>query len=370
MGYIYKPGGGNLKILSAINGITNGMLRMSDRKKYSILTFSVALVHFTLVFVFLRIGSVPMAVYNFFSVAGYLLCLLFIRKDLLELVFAYICIEVPLHSFLAIYAAGWEYGFAMYLIAIVPVEFEMSFALKDAVKGIKIAAVSSASSVVMFISCRMYSYFNAPYYVSDDPLFVQTVYLCNVVCTFALLCIYSFIFVSEINAGQAALKQKNAELANLAARDPLTGFYNRRKMHEFLYDAAESGEEFSLIMSDIDNFKHFNDTYGHDCGDLALKAVSDACRNCLEDCDRICRWGGEEFLILTRNSLEGAAETAEKIRKAVENRHIKFNGKDIKITLTLGVSRYDPESTVDKAITAADQKLYDGKAKGKNCVVK
>ncbi len=359
-----------MKILSAISGITNGVLKMSDRKKYSILTFSVALVHLTLIFVFIRIGSVPMAVYNAFSVAGYLLCIPLIKRGALGWVFTYICIEVPLHSFLAIYAAGWDFGFAMYLIAIVPVGFEMSFALKDTVKGIKGSALSSTLSLVMYISCRMYSYFNEPYYTVDDDLFVQTVYLCNVICTFALLCIYSFIFVSEINAAQSALKQKNSELANLAARDPLTGFYNRRKMHDFLYSAAESGETFSLIMSDIDNFKRFNDDYGHDCGDLALKAVSEVCSSCLSNECRICRWGGEEFLILIYCPADEAAAVAESIRAAVESRRLNFNGCDIRVTLTLGVSQYDPTSTVDKAITAADKKLYEGKSSGKNRVVK
>lgn len=359
-----------MKLLSAISGIINGTFRISDRKKYSILTLAIALVHLTLIFVFIRIGSVPMAIYNVFSVAGYLLCLLLIKYGYLGWVFAYICVEVPLHSFLAIYAAGWDFGFALYLIAIVPVGFEMSFSLKDTVQGIKASVISSMVSLVMFISCRMYSYFNAPYYTVDDKGFVRGVYFSNVICTFTLLSVYSLILISEINAAQAALKQKNAELANLAARDPLTGFYNRRKMHEFLYNTAESGKTFSLIMSDIDNFKHLNDTYGHDCGDLALKAVADACRSCLPDGDKICRWGGEEFLILITRPLDETAEVAEEIRSAVEKRRLKFNDSDVKITLTLGVSQYDPTSTIDKAITAADKKLYSGKAEGKNRVIK
>ncbi len=359
-----------MNFLSAVSGIINGTFRVSDRKKYSVLSLSVALVHLSLIFVFLYIGSLPMAIYNVFSVAGYLFCLLLVRKNALGWVFAYICVEVPLHSFLAVYAAGWDFGFAMYLIAIVPVGFDMSFALKDTIKGIKASVISSVISLAMFMSCRMYSYFNEPYYTVSDGSFVQKVYLCNVFCTFLLLCIYSFIFVSELNAAQITLRQKNSELAKLASRDSLTGFYNRRKMHEFLYTAAESDEPFSLIMSDIDNFKKLNDTYGHDCGDAALKTVSQVCSDCLPEGDRICRWGGEEFLMLTNRPLDDAAGIAEDIRAAVENCHLKFGDNDIRITLTLGVSQYDPNSTVDKAITAADQKLYIGKNNGKNCVVK
>lgn len=359
-----------MKFLSAIGGLMNGDLKISDRRKYSVLAVSIAFVHLSLIFVFAYIGSAPMAIYNVFSVAGYLLCLPLVKRGALGWVFAYICVEVPLHSFLAIYAAGWNFGFALYLIAIVPVGFEMSFALKDTVKGIKASVISSTISLVMFISCRMYSYFNAPYYTVENRFFVQMVYFCNVICTFLLLCVYSFILISEINSAQIILKQKNAELANLASKDSLTGFYNRRKMHEFLYNAAESGETFSLIMSDIDDFKHLNDTYGHDCGDEALKAVSAVCRGCMPEGGRICRWGGEEFLMLISSPLDDAASVAEKIRGAVENIRLDFGGCDVKITITLGVSQYDSSSTVDKAITAADQKLYAGKNSGKNRVVK
>lgn len=359
-----------MKLLAAMDGLFQGTYRISDRKKYSAIAVAVACVHLTLIFIFAYIGSKFMVIYNIFSVTGYLLCLPFIKKNKLGWVFAYICVEVPLHSFLAVYVAGWDFGFAMYLIAIVPVGFDMSFVLKNTVQGIKISMIFGLISSAMFVSCRMYSYYNAPYYCVSDKTFVQGVYFINVLCTFVLLLVYSFIFVSEINAAYAALRQKNAELANLAAKDTLTGFYNRRKMHEYLYTAAKGEETFSLIMSDIDNFKHINDTYGHDCGDEALKTVSEALRECMPDGDAICRWGGEEFLMLTKRPLEDAAYVAEKIRAAVEKRSVKYNGSEIKITMTLGVSQYDPASTVDKAITAADKNLYIGKNSGKNCVVK
>lgn len=359
-----------MRLISSVSGIINGNVKISDGKKYSALAVAIACVHMLLIFIFGTIGSVPMTIYNVCSVAGYLMCLPLIRRNALGWVFAYICVEVPLHSFLAIYTAGWNYGFAMYLIAIVPVGFDMSFALKNPVRGIKISMIFGLFSFVTFISCRMFSYYNVPLHSVDNEFFTQIVFFFNMLCTFLLLLVYSFIFASEIHAAQTALRKKNSELANLASKDTLTGFYNRRKMHEYLMCAAEGKETFSLIMSDIDNFKKLNDTYGHDCGDETLKAVSDACRSCVSDGDRICRWGGEEFLILTNRPLNAAADTAEKIRSAVEHCNLTFNGIDINVTMTLGVSEFDPSSTIDKAITAADQKLYIGKNSGKNRVVK
>lgn len=362
-------GGVQVKLFSAIGGIINGTVKISDRSKYSAITVAIACVHLLLIFIFSVLGSVPMAIYNACSVVGYLLCLPLIKRNALGWVFAYICVEVPLHSFLAICTAGWDFGFAMYLIAIVPVGFDMSFALKKPIRGIKISMLFGFVSFATFISCRMFSYYNVPRYVCGNEFFVQTVYFFNMLCTFLLLLVYSFIFASEIIAVHNVLIAKNAELANLAAKDTLTGFYNRRKMQEYLTAAVGDGERFSLIMSDIDNFKKLNDTYGHDCGDEALKAVSDTCRSCIDDGDRICRWGGEEFLILTKRPLGDAAGTAEKIRSAVESCRLVFNGSDVRITMTLGVSEYDPSSTIDKAITAADQNLYIGKNSGKNRVV-
>lgn len=344
--------------------------RLNENKKYYLLVTGVTCVHVALIFVFLSIGSVPMMIYNCFSVAGYLSCLLFIRKNALWFVYAYTSIEVPLHALLATYVVGWEYGFAMYMIAIVPVGFELSFALKNSQLGIKISLLTGVIDAALFFACRMYSYTHDPLIVSDSEILVQMIYMFNTLGTFLLLVVYSCIFTNEISSAHIALREKNAELVHIASTDALTGFCNRRKMHEYLYNAAEEDEQFSLIMSDIDNFKKINDTYGHDCGDEALRTVSDAFRDCMPADDRVCRWGGEEFLVLAKCPAEEAFEIAEKIRSTVERRHVKYNGYDIKITVTLGVSQYDPKSTVDKAITAADEKLYIGKNSGKNCVVK
>lgn len=359
-----------MKLFSGFKGILDGTVKFSDVQKYSLLTVSIALVHVMLVCVFIYIGSVPMAIYNVFSAAGYFLCLKPVKKNSLMKVYLYTCIEVMLHSVLAVYAAGWDFGFSIYLIAIIPIGFDMAFALDDTVKGIRTAVCFGVFSFATFVICREYSYYFEPVYTVKSEGFVRAVYIFNVLCTCALLIIYSYIFASEILVAQRDLEKNNKKLDSLASVDALTGLYNRRKMNALLSSAVKENITFSVIMSDIDDFKGVNDTYGHDCGDEVLKMVSEIIAGCLPEEDTVCRWGGEEFLMLSCRPLDEAADIAEKIRAAVESRRLSFDGKDISVTLTLGVSEFTSSSTMDSVITAADKKLYAGKNSGKNCVIK
>lgn len=359
-----------MNLFSGFKGILKGTVKFSDVQKYSLLTVCIASVHIMLIFVFLYIGSLPMTVYNVFSAAGYFLCLKPVKKKSFMKVYIYTCIEVMLHSVLAVYMAGWNFGFSMYLIAIIPIGFDMAFALDDTVKGIRTAVCFGVLSFATLVICREYSYYFEPVYAVKNEGFVRGVYIFNVMCTCALLILYSYIFAAEIMIAQLDLEKNNKKLDSLASIDALTGLYNRRKMNTILSSAVKNNITFSVIMSDIDNFKGVNDTYGHACGDEVLKMVSEIVAGCLPEEDTVCRWGGEEFLMLSCRPIDEAADIAEKIRVAVESRRLSFDGKDISVTLTLGVSEFTSTSTMDSVITAADKKLYKGKNSGKNCVVK
>ncbi|RTZ58140.1 MAG: GGDEF domain-containing protein, partial [Gammaproteobacteria bacterium] len=125
-----------------------------------------------------------------------------------------------------------------------------------------------------------------------------------------------------------------------------------------------------VIMLDIDNFKRINDTYGHDVGDLVLKSLAETIKGILRKNDYIIRYGGEEFLILLPNAtIDQAIKVAEKIRKEIENKKIKIGDKEIKFTVSLGVSEiYTSDRSLQNAIKRADEKLYKAKKKGKNRV--
>ena len=155
--------------------------------------------------------------------------------------------------------------------------------------------------------------------------------------------------------------------------DPLTDLLNRRGMEEKLTSEKDrmerSGRPFSLILCDIDYFKKVNDTYGHDAGDYILTQVAKNIEKSSRKQDVICRWGGEEFLLLLpETEIKGAKALAEKLRKRLEKHVTVFEKQEIPVTLSLGVACIAKDQTVDACIKNADLKLYAAKEGGRNRV--
>lgn len=165
------------------------------------------------------------------------------------------------------------------------------------------------------------------------------------------------------------------EIARLAVTDGLTGLYNHRAFQEKLSEETNRAERyfktFSLIMLDIDHFKSFNDIYGHQTGDFALKEISKIIRNELRTVDFPTRYGGEEFiLILPETSVDGALIVAERIRRAVaEYQFMSESGERLLLTVSAGVACYPDDATPkEDLIKKADQALYFAKDRGRNTV--
>jgi diguanylate cyclase (GGDEF)-like protein/PAS domain S-box-containing protein len=164
-------------------------------------------------------------------------------------------------------------------------------------------------------------------------------------------------------------------LREQATRDPLTGLYNRRYMEEMLTRELSSSirnrQGVGFIMGDLDYFKKFNDTYGHEVGDLLLKSVANLMRSTIRLEDIACRYGGEEFLvILPSASLQDAHRRAIQIHEAVEKISFEYHGATIDgATISMGVSAFpDQGKTADELISAADTAMYRAKREGRNRV--
>lgn len=161
----------------------------------------------------------------------------------------------------------------------------------------------------------------------------------------------------------------------LATTDGLTELYNHRYFQEQMIQNIETSKRynknFSLIMIDIDFFKKFNDTYGHQSGDAVLRQVAQILKKNVRSSDIVCRYGGEEMsIILTNTDNDAAITTAEKICHAVSEKPLKLvNGKDVNVTISLGVSTYPQNGeTTQDMIKYADDCLYKAKEHGRNQV--
>lgn len=160
------------------------------------------------------------------------------------------------------------------------------------------------------------------------------------------------------------------EVKLLTLIDPLTGLYNRRYFESYIKQALSSSKtDLVLIMLDVDRFKQFNDTYGHLCGDLALKHLSKVVKKSIRTSDILVRMGGEEFAILIPKTLvRECFDIAQKVRKNVEDSNFIYKGKSIPITISLGIAEYNGK-TIPEFIECADNALYEAKENGRNQVV-
>lgn len=173
------------------------------------------------------------------------------------------------------------------------------------------------------------------------------------------------------------LEQSKNELKVLASTDPLTGIFNRRSFIDFsqhmLGQAKREKFAISLLMLDIDKFKRINDTWGHDVGDQVLKTLTSTLEGLLRKNDLVCRYGGEEFVVLLpRTPLSGASVIADKIRQAIAQKGYKLsNGEMIYFSVSIGVTEVDVvnEIHLNLALKRSDIALYQAKAQGRNRVI-
>lgn len=178
----------------------------------------------------------------------------------------------------------------------------------------------------------------------------------------------------KVNALTADLERQKKQLELLASTDSLTGLLNRRSFTELLESEVirqqRSNKTFSIVMSDIDNFKNLNDSYGHPFGDAVLINVADTLKAHIREQDSVSRWGGEEFiLLLPETDLKGALILSDKIREILEKSDNRFEGTQVTVTATFGISECRPKDNYLESIKRADQALYEGKKAGRNCVM-
>ncbi len=171
------------------------------------------------------------------------------------------------------------------------------------------------------------------------------------------------------------LRRQLTELSNLVRTDPLTGIANFRYFTQALEQEIErtqrSGQPTSLIMIDIDFFKKVNDQWGHEVGNRALIHLARLLQQTVRKLDIPCRYGGEEFaVILPDTNLTACLPVAERIRETVATTPLDVDGKELVMTISLGIATYteQKEITVEALVKEADEYLYQAKESGRNRV--
>jgi diguanylate cyclase (GGDEF)-like protein/PAS domain S-box-containing protein len=189
-----------------------------------------------------------------------------------------------------------------------------------------------------------------------------------------LLLISLLMDISERTRAERAVQVLQEELREQSTHDALTGLYNRHFLEEFfereLLLAERAGHPVSVIMGDLDHFKAVNDRHGHLAGDEVLRVFGNLMKHNARASDIICRYGGEEFLlVLPGMTEEGAVERAEQLRRAMAATPVSHGASQITVTASFGVATFPFHGrTTDELIAAADSALYSAKADGRNRV--
>lgn len=361
---------GNLK--HYYEALKSGDIFFDEYRKSALLLNAVTILHAVFAVFFWVTDVAIMGVYNIAIVVAYQGILLLIKKKKLYLAYTLTCFEVVLHAILATIFVGFGSGFQVYCVAMIAVSCYITFVWECFKKGTRETVLFTLFSVFGYFTSYVLSQYCEPLCPIDE-VAQMVMYIINALTMFGIIFAFMMLLFWDINHRSDRLAAKNSQLDEMSKKDPLTKLYNRRYMNfelnRRMSNLVGEGRIFGLIMADIDNFKNVNDTYGHDAGDEVLIAVANQITSALRGDDCVCRWGGEEFLVVINGNHQVAAGVAERIRKRIEDMTIDVNGHQIKVTITLGVSESIPGFRLERLIQIADERLYKGKHNGKNCVV-
>lgn len=335
--------------------------RYARRVYLQIITLAI-FCHASFVVIYALLSFTALVVYNVCSVAFYLVMFVSARRGMFRLAVSLIHLEVCLFVIAATVLGGWCLGTHLYLIAMASLVYFCPFQRRY------IPYLFSALEIAVFLALRLWSIGGTACYPAPSGWISSALYLYSACACFAII-LYS-AFASGLSAAvtRKALQDENASLASLADHDQLTGLLNRRAFLTRLNAAMDA--PLVLAMGDVDDFKAVNDTYGHACGDFVLRELAALMTRRCGDGATLCRWGGEEFLLLFPGQRpQEVSATVSALLRDIEGHAFPYEKQDIRITMTFGLCPRDGETDPARLIRMADARLYEGKARGKNCVV-
>ncbi len=340
---------------------------------FKICIFAAIILHSIFFVIFFVEGIKLLMVFNIFSVSIYIIIAKYLMKKHLVVSSIITFLEVSVHSILCTYLIGWQGGFYVYPLCLIPVTYFMAInVLKKDIYGHIIVITTLLSYQLL----KSFSDSRVALYQERFKDLDKVLYNFNTICASVFFGFLVYAFLNEMRHIQENLEKMNEIFKNMANIDPLTNISNRRCMDERIKLQIEKFDSlkiaFCIAICDIDDFKKINDTYGHDCGDLVLKGISNILKENANIFNiEVCRWGGEEFLILLKNcSIKNAENICEKILNDIRNYNLLYENYNIKITMTIGISEFNIQNNdIEEVLRIADMNLYKGKKGTKNCII-
>lgn len=348
----------------------NKLLSFLVKNSYTFTVGVMCAAHFVLLIIMLVSGVMPLMFFNILSVVVYIFCFLLCKFGHILPVYVSIILEVTVYTVVSTYFIGLRCGTYCFLFSIIPIIIYFG---SNLFKGKQRWGVVLMLVLNFAVFVALYIRFAPIEPVYDLPPVTKLVLVvfssfCMIFSTMFYNMIYIYMSENEVTT----LEKANQRLTTDASEDALTNLLNRRGFLPLIEDLMKdsSGEKFCIAFCDLDNFKTVNDSYGHEAGDEVLKHVTQLINQHMKEC-AVCRWGGEEIVILMRGfDIDSALKKAEELRVSIETEPTEFFNKKIFITVTIGLAQNDEShDEPEQIIKIADTRMYYGKQHGKNVVV-
>ncbi len=299
----------------------------------------------------------PMVFVSLGSVVLYLI-LLGLLKIKKYYAYALMCgLEFIIYPSVATILVGFSSGFYLNIVAITIVSFfTIYFSIKErkVTKAVRFSIFSALVVLGLHINGAL-----------QEPPYLLYKWLSTALFGIHVVVVFSFIIAYLLIFTKYAMTLENKIKAE-SRMDQLTKVSNRHDLFNYL-ETIEDKRDYTLAIFDIDDFKKVNDTYGHVCGDFILRELANIAKLNLYN-SFLARYGGEEFVVIVKTDGEDdiAFSQLEKIRYLIENNDFNFEGRIVRITISIGIERFHGDISNERWIDLADEKLYQSKASGKN----
>lgn len=327
------------------------------------LLFGAIVIHICYLVMFFFMSQEKLIVANIFSIIVYifLISLSFQSRSNLNILITIFQFEIIIHATICLLVLGFGYGFELIFCA-----FLVNLFFID-------RSYNKITYMMVFINFVVFCVVFFEFY--DEVVITQwhdIFFIFNLICVSILSVVLADIL--EISNYMTYIKATNQKktMLNIINHDPLTGLLNRNFLDEFIAQNLSKDSFFALVMCDVDNFKMVNDTYGHNIGDEILVNIANSFKTVFREGDFVCRWGGEEFLIIINDvDRQKALEIVSRAREMISKKFVKYDDKKIFSTLTYGISCHTKNTRIDiySMIKHADDLLYKGKREGKNKII-